>query len=214
MGIRFIEVSKLRIKRWRIENKRAKSLGIVSLPLEILKNRRFELNAKKYRSEVWFQQKLELKFGHLNLNVHKNFNILNRFFADFFIFEQSLVIEIDGSIHDDQKEYDQRRDLLFSKAGYTVLRVTAYDELGAFRCLNKIHEILNIPVEPIYKPKPKTKFKKPFKEFKRATKTFQKQARSKAKEKRMAIIRKKHDELNNAAILWSLGKGPSPYTIK
>lgn len=51
------------------------------------------------------------------LNNQKRF-----FIADFFCKEKKLVIELDGKIHDFQKEYDQGREYIISQIGYTVLR--------------------------------------------------------------------------------------------
>lgn len=44
------------------------------------------------------------------------------FVADFYCHEKKLVIELDGKIHDFQKEYDQNRDAIMTKMGLTVLR--------------------------------------------------------------------------------------------
>jgi len=46
------------------------------------------------------------------------------FIADFFCFEKKLIIEVDGSIHLRQKEYDQFRDLITNDLGFQVIRVT------------------------------------------------------------------------------------------
>ena len=47
----------------------------------------------------------------------------NRFFvADFYCHECKLIVEIDGSIHEIQKEYDTLRDFLIEKQGYKVIR--------------------------------------------------------------------------------------------
>ena len=46
-----------------------------------------------------------------------------RFFvADFYCAEKKLIIEIDGKIHDKQKENDQYRDFLLQKKGLKILR--------------------------------------------------------------------------------------------
>jgi very-short-patch-repair endonuclease len=46
------------------------------------------------------------------------------FIADFFCHQKNLVIEIDGGIHRQQKEYDQFRDLIIKNLGLRVIRVT------------------------------------------------------------------------------------------
>ncbi len=45
------------------------------------------------------------------------------FFADFICFEKKLILEVDGPHHEDQKEYDQRRDDWLRREGYQVLRI-------------------------------------------------------------------------------------------
>ncbi len=46
------------------------------------------------------------------------------YIADFLCFEQSLIIEIDGPIHDMQKEYDAFRETYLSQKGYRVIHFT------------------------------------------------------------------------------------------
>jgi len=46
------------------------------------------------------------------------------FIADFYCHEYKLIIEIDGSIHTEQKEYDEFRTNILKKDGYIVLRFT------------------------------------------------------------------------------------------
>jgi very-short-patch-repair endonuclease len=44
------------------------------------------------------------------------------FVADFYCHECSLVIEIDGGIHEKQKEYDSKRTLIINELGINVIR--------------------------------------------------------------------------------------------
>jgi very-short-patch-repair endonuclease len=46
------------------------------------------------------------------------------YIADFYCPAASLVIEVDGEIHADQKQYDQQRDRNLADRGYSVLRFT------------------------------------------------------------------------------------------
>lgn len=43
-------------------------------------------------------------------------------FVDFVCFEKRLIIELDGSSHDDKKEQDKLRDRVCESLGFTVLR--------------------------------------------------------------------------------------------
>ena len=46
------------------------------------------------------------------------------FIADFYCHEKKLVIEIDGAIHNEQKEYDQIRTDILEHMGYRIARFT------------------------------------------------------------------------------------------
>ena len=46
------------------------------------------------------------------------------FVVDFLCMESSLVVEVDGSIHDLQKQYDQEREEEIQLLGYKILRFT------------------------------------------------------------------------------------------
>jgi very-short-patch-repair endonuclease len=55
--------------------------------------------------------------------IYYKFNNLSRFFiADFYCHELNLVIEIDGKIHENQKEYDQIRTEIINLKKIRVLR--------------------------------------------------------------------------------------------
>ena len=49
------------------------------------------------------------------------------FIVDFICMERRLIIEIDGSIHEKQKEYDEERERELEKLGYRILRFTNDD---------------------------------------------------------------------------------------
>ncbi len=45
------------------------------------------------------------------------------FIADFYCHEHKLVLEIDGKIHEYQKEHDKQRDLIMEEMELNVLRI-------------------------------------------------------------------------------------------
>ena len=45
------------------------------------------------------------------------------FIADFYCAQLKLVVELDGKIHDFQKDYDQNRDMILREMGLKVLRI-------------------------------------------------------------------------------------------
>lgn len=53
------------------------------------------------------------------------YNGEKRFFvADFYCAKLKLVIEIDGKIHEQQKEYDEMRTFIINQLGIRVIRIT------------------------------------------------------------------------------------------
>lgn len=54
-----------------------------------------------------------------------------RFFvADFYCHEAKLVIEIDGGIHESQKEYDEMREQIIKLLGFRVIRFSNEEVLN------------------------------------------------------------------------------------
>ena len=49
------------------------------------------------------------------------------FILDFYCAEINLGIELDGSIHDTQEEYDQIREQLISESGIRILRFSNHE---------------------------------------------------------------------------------------
>lgn len=53
--------------------------------------------------------------------------IIDGFIADFYCHSGHLVVEVDGSVHEKQKEYDTERDRILSSRGLRILRITNND---------------------------------------------------------------------------------------
>ena len=52
----------------------------------------------------------------------------NRFFiADFYSHKKKLIIEIDGGIHEQQKDYDEMRTAIINELGVKVIRLNNVD---------------------------------------------------------------------------------------
>ena len=73
---------------------------------EVVRNRKF-MGLKFYRQYPIF----------VDLNGRETF-----FIADFFCFEKSLVVEIDGKIHDYQKDHDELRTEIINMKDIEVVR--------------------------------------------------------------------------------------------
>jgi very-short-patch-repair endonuclease len=67
------------------------------------------------------------------------------FIVDFCCIRQKLILEIDGAIHKERREYDQERTRLLSEQGYRVIRISNEEvEKSLMKALQKIQqEILN-----------------------------------------------------------------------
>jgi len=71
---------------------------------------------------------------------------LGPFIADFYCAECRLVIEIDGDMHDFQKEQDEQRTRQFEEFGYRVIRFRNEEvESNIELVLKKIFEIYQLP---------------------------------------------------------------------
>jgi very-short-patch-repair endonuclease len=49
---------------------------------------------------------------------------IGRFIADFYCAECRLIVEVDGDVHNDRKEYDTERTTWLNERDYHVLRLT------------------------------------------------------------------------------------------
>ena len=50
--------------------------------------------------------------------------MIGRFIVDFYCHKSNLVIEVDGSVHDNVKEKDEQRALWLQSHGLTIIRFT------------------------------------------------------------------------------------------
>lgn len=80
------------------------------------------LSEKKFWNAVKNRQLLNKKF-YRQYPIKFEYDGMNRFFlADFYCHESKLVIEIDGGIHECQKEYDKLRTWIINQLGIKVIR--------------------------------------------------------------------------------------------
>lgn len=82
--------------------------------LKIFRREQNSTNAEKHFK--WALKKVGIKFK-------KNLP-LDRFVIDFWFADRLLVVEIDGSSHDNKKEYDDYRQKRIEEYGLKVLRFT------------------------------------------------------------------------------------------
>ena len=65
------------------------------------------------------------------------------FIPDFYCAEEKIIIELDGKIHDYQKERDKHRDLILEEKGLKILRFKNEELKNINLVLNKIEEMFN-----------------------------------------------------------------------
>ena len=126
------------------------STGYYALPYNpLLRDRARELRKAGNLSEVLLWKKLNKEqFRGYDFDRQK---IIGNFIVDFYCLNCGVVIEVDGSSHDDKEEYDAQRDAFLKGLGLTVIRVSAEDVLHRLDCVMKMlydHPALQIPQVP------------------------------------------------------------------
>jgi very-short-patch-repair endonuclease len=103
-----------------------KTNHIENLPYQSrLKERAKALRQARNLPEVLFwMQVTKGKFHSLDFDRQK---IINNYIVDFYVKSLGLIIEIDGSSHDDKEVYDKNRENYFLSLGLKVYRITVDD---------------------------------------------------------------------------------------
>ncbi len=103
-----------------------------------LKVRARELRKAGNLPEVLFWQRVhKKKFKGYDFDRQK---IIGNYIVDFFCTNCNVVIEIDGSSHDEKVEYDQQRDAYFESLGLFVIHIPVADVL---KHMDGVMEMLN-----------------------------------------------------------------------
>ncbi len=84
--------------------------------LERRKRLRKEMTPEEYK--LWFY----LKGKNFGVKFRRQQGV-GPYIADFYCKEKNLIIELDGSQHIENKEYDQERDFYLQTVGIKVLRL-------------------------------------------------------------------------------------------
>jgi very-short-patch-repair endonuclease len=80
--------------------------------------------AKELRREMTPAEKIlweELRANKLGVHFRRQ-QVIQGFIVDFYCHKSALVIEVDGDVHDLQKEEDERREKVLSTLGLRVVR--------------------------------------------------------------------------------------------
>jgi len=92
---------------------------------KLLKERAKELRKAGNLSEVIFWQIFKDK-KKIGFDIDRQV-IIGNYIVDFFIPELGLVIEIDGSSHDEKIEYDEERDNFMESLNLQIIRILDID---------------------------------------------------------------------------------------
>ena len=87
--------------------------------------------AKELRREMTPAEKLlwqEVRANKLGVRFRRQ-QVIQGFIVDFYCHQAGLVVEVDGDVHDLQKEEDERREKVLSVMGLRIVRF-GNDEVG------------------------------------------------------------------------------------
>ena len=83
--------------------------------------------AKYFRSHMTYAERCFWNMARRNQIAGLQFRrqqVIHGFIADFYCNQINLVVEIDGGIHEEQKDYDKLRDQIINQYGIKVIRFT------------------------------------------------------------------------------------------
>lgn len=101
--------------------------------------------AKQLRREMTPEEKklwYYLRSNQLNGLHFRRQQVIDGFIADFYCHAARLVIEIDGGIHERQREYDGERDRIISSRGLQVIRIRNEEiQKDIYQVMQRIREV-------------------------------------------------------------------------
>jgi very-short-patch-repair endonuclease len=108
--------------------------------------------AKRFRKQM---TQAETAFWELvrNNKVHgfhfRRQQVIAGFIADFFCNQLKLIVEIDGGVHEQQKNYDVERERIISLRGLTIVR---FSNAEIIYNLNTVKQRLELTINSITAP--------------------------------------------------------------
>jgi very-short-patch-repair endonuclease len=101
--------------------------------------------AKELRREMTPAEKVlweELRANKLGVHFRKQ-QVIQGFIVDFYCHKSALVIEVDGDVHDLQKEEDERREKVLSALGLRIVRFRNDEVMrGLSAVVERIRELI------------------------------------------------------------------------
>ncbi len=86
-----------------------------------------QLRALQMRRQMTPAEKIlwqHLRAGRLQGLHFRRQQVIDGFIADFYCHSAGLVVEVDGAVHEEQRDYDRERDRIITGRGLHILRVT------------------------------------------------------------------------------------------
>jgi len=117
-----------------------KSNGLITNFRELPYNPKLRVRAREMRNsstkgEIKFWCEL-LRKGQSGYQFYRQ-KIINNYIVDFYCAKLKLVIEIDGSSHDEKAEYDKHRDEALNSLGLRVIHYNDLSVLSNFSIIEK-----------------------------------------------------------------------------
>jgi very-short-patch-repair endonuclease len=107
-------------------------------------SRELRERAKELRKNMTPAEKIlweKLRHNRLHGLQFRRQQIVNPYIVDFYCHAKALVVEVDGDIHDLQKEYDMERSRHLTTCGFRMLRVSNDDVMqNLMAVVQKIRE--------------------------------------------------------------------------
>jgi very-short-patch-repair endonuclease len=81
--------------------------------------------SKELRREMTAEEKIlwhRLRLNRLHGLHFRRQQVIDGFIVDFYCHSAGVVVEVDGAVHQGQRDYDDERDQILSRSGLRVLR--------------------------------------------------------------------------------------------
>ena len=117
-------------------------------PTPVSRARELRQNMTEAERVLWKELRnrkfLGLKFVRQYPLIYQVINNEPRYFiADFMCYEKKLVMEVDGLIHEFQKEEDQHREEILKSLGLNILRIKNEEVEDIAKVMDKIRTYIN-----------------------------------------------------------------------
>ena len=117
-------------------------------PTPVTRARELRRNMTEAEQRLWKELRnrkfMRLKFLRQHPIIYQVIDNKSRYFiADFMCYEKNMVIEVDGLIHEFQKEDDEHRENILKSLGLNILRIKNEEVEDISKVLEKIRGFIN-----------------------------------------------------------------------